>query len=120
MKKFFTGFAAAALAAIVGFSGMAPASAAPLSTSPIVASSSVVPVQYNPDAPPPRRMDRRGRDNVRPGYRNDDHPGFRRGPPRDRRGNWHGFRGYEQRRPGYRRHSDGFWYPSGAFRIQIR
>lgn len=31
----------------------------------------------------------------------------------DRR--WHGHRGYRHSRPGYRRHSDGWWYPLAAF-----
>ncbi|WFR94105.1 hypothetical protein [Rhizobium tumorigenes] len=118
MKKILTGFAAAALAAMVGLSGVAPASATPMPALTMVGGADVATVQYDPDAPPPRRMnrDRRGHN----GYRNDDRPGFRHGPPRDRRGNWNGYRGYEQRRPGYRRHSDGFWYPSGAFRIRIQ
>ena len=34
---------------------------------------------------------------------------------RDRRGWYHGERGYRDRRPGYRRHSDGYWYPLAAF-----
>jgi len=28
---------------------------------------------------------------------------------------WHGHRGYNHYRPGYRRHSDGWWYPLAAF-----
>lgn len=28
---------------------------------------------------------------------------------------WHGHRGYRHYRPGYRRHSDGWWYPLAAF-----
>ena len=28
---------------------------------------------------------------------------------------WHGHRGYRDHRPGYRRHSDGWWYPLAAF-----
>jgi hypothetical protein len=37
---------------------------------------------------------------------------------RDRRErNWHGHRGYRNYRPGYRRHSDGWWYPLAAFGI---
>lgn len=31
------------------------------------------------------------------------------------RGRYHGFHGTRDRRPGYRRHSDGFWYPLAAF-----
>jgi len=32
-----------------------------------------------------------------------------------RKGYWHGHRGITNYRPGYRRHSDGFWYPLAAF-----
>jgi BA14K-like protein. len=32
----------------------------------------------------------------------------------DRRGFYNGHRGSRQARPGYRRHSDGFWYPLAA------
>ncbi|WP_390919623.1 MULTISPECIES: BA14K family protein [Neorhizobium] len=34
---------------------------------------------------------------------------------RDRRGWYHGHRGHREYRRGYRRHSDGFWYPLAAF-----
>jgi hypothetical protein len=34
---------------------------------------------------------------------------------RDKRGYYHGHRGYRDRRPGYRRYSDGYWYPLAAF-----
>jgi len=30
---------------------------------------------------------------------------------------YRGYRGYHDRRAGYRRHSDGFWYPPAAFII---
>ncbi|WP_457583599.1 BA14K family protein [Ensifer canadensis] len=34
----------------------------------------------------------------------------------DRRRGWHnGYRGYEDRRPGYRQSDDGWWYPLAAF-----
>lgn len=43
-------------------------------------------------------------------------PGYR--PPPPRRQGWHnGYRGYDHSRPGYRRHSDGMWYPLAAFAI---
>ena len=32
-----------------------------------------------------------------------------------RRGHWRGHRGVRHRRPGYRRHADGRWYPLAAF-----
>jgi len=51
---------------------------------------------------PPREQDRRGW-------------GPHRG--RDERGYYHGYRGYRDRRPGYRRHSDGLWYPAAAFAL---
>ncbi|MGN6303556.1 MAG: BA14K family protein [Mesorhizobium sp.] len=35
--------------------------------------------------------------------------------PRYRTGHWKGYSGQRHRRPGYRRHSDGFWYPLAAF-----
>jgi hypothetical protein len=106
MHRIFTGFTAVALASMVGLASFAPASAAPLSGITVASGSDVVQVQYNRDPPPPPRHGRHDRD--------------RRGPPRDRPGNWNGYHGYDHRRPGYRRHSDGFWYPGGAFRIQIR
>ena len=34
-------------------------------------------------------------------------------------GNWRGHRGYRYHRPGYRRHSDGFWYPRAAFTVRV-
>jgi len=34
-------------------------------------------------------------------------------------GNWRGHRGYRERRAGYRRHTDGFWYPRAAFTVKV-
>ncbi|WP_246660184.1 BA14K family protein [Rhizobium sp. FKL33] len=34
---------------------------------------------------------------------------------RQRHNSWRGHRGYRHHRHGYRRHSDGFWYPLAAF-----
>ena len=41
------------------------------------------------------------------------------GPHRepDRSGYYHGYRGYHDHRPGYRRGPDGFWYPAAAFAL---
>ncbi|HEY0121278.1 MAG TPA: hypothetical protein VGC14_05875 [Rhizobium sp.] len=41
--------------------------------------------------------------------------GPHRGP--DRAGYHHGYQGYHERRPGYRRGSDGLWYPAAAFAV---
>jgi Ni/Co efflux regulator RcnB len=35
----------------------------------------------------------------------------------DRHGYYHGYRGYHDHRPGYRRGPDGFWYPAAAFAL---
>ena len=32
---------------------------------------------------------------------------------------WKGHRGYRYARPGYRRHTDGFWYPRAAFTVRV-
>ena len=34
-------------------------------------------------------------------------------------GNWRGHRGYRYQRRGYRRHTDGFWYPQAAFTVRV-
>lgn len=105
MNRIFKGFAAAAVASMVGLASFAPVSAAPLSGMAVATASDVIQAQYRQDPPPPRH----GR-----------HDRDRRGRRDDRRGSWNGYHGYDHRRPGYRRHSDGFWYPGSAFRIQIR
>lgn len=51
---------------------------------------------------PPRDAGRRG---WGP-HRGNDGPGY-----------YHGYRGYRDRRPGYRRHRDGLWYPAAAFAL---
>jgi len=51
---------------------------------------------------PPRDAGRRG---WGP-HRGNDGPGY-----------YHGYRGYRDRRPGYRRHKDGLWYPAAAFAL---
>lgn len=40
---------------------------------------------------------------------------YRHNDDRYRPGYWHGHRGYRDYRPGYRRHSDGWWYPLAVF-----
>ena len=93
MKKFGILFLAAATA----FTGLAPAQAMPVP--PALASqpgSSVELVHHKPwhHGGPPRRW--RGDEGYRYGYYN-------------------GYRGYRSHRHGYRRHSDGWWYPLAAF-----
>lgn len=41
--------------------------------------------------------------------------GPHRGP--DRAGYYRGYRGYRDHQRGYRRHSDGLWYPAAAFAL---
>ncbi|MDE1991534.1 MAG: BA14K family protein [Rhizobiaceae bacterium] len=90
-----------------------PAQAAPAET------SGVTQVQYRHHRPvvrpghrPPGHRPPAHRPNHRPNY----HPGHRPNyHPGHRPGYWNGHRGYHYARPGYRRYSDGWWYPAAAF-----
>lgn len=97
MKK----LAIIALAAITAFAGTVPANALPLAGAKPVASGGAIieQVQY-------REHDRWERNRGDRWDRRDDR--------RDRRGWYNGHRGYAHSRPGYRRHSDGYWYPLAA------
>jgi hypothetical protein len=97
MKK----LAIIALAAMTALAGTAPANALPLVGAEPAASGSAIieQVQYRERD----RWDRNGRDGW-----------DRRDDRRDRHGWYNGHRGYTQARPGYRRHSDGYWYPLAA------
>jgi len=82
------------LAAFTALSGAIPVSAAPVG--PIH-----VPITVQGQA-----------ENVQWHARGNDARSYRKPP---RRG-WHnGHRGYRDRRSGYRRHNDGWWYPLAAF-----
>jgi hypothetical protein len=99
MKK----LAIIALAAVTAFAGTAPASALPLAGGVSAGQSGaslVQQVQYR-DHDRWDRHDRRDRWD-------------RRDDRRDRYGWYNGHRGYRDHRPGYRRHSDGYWYPLAA------
>lgn len=86
MLKLRTGLTAGALSIALAFTSIVPAQAVTFARVPVPEASAVEKVQY--------RYDRR------------EYRGERR---------WHGHRGYRDRRPGYRRHSDGWWYPLAAF-----
>jgi hypothetical protein len=47
-----------------------------------------------------------------PQYSDVEQVQYRRPP---QRGYYHGYHGYHEQRRGYRRHSDGYWYPLAAF-----
>ncbi len=86
MLKLRTGLAAGALSIALALTSVVPAEAVTFARVPVPEASAVEKVQYRYD---------------------------RRQPRAERR--WHGHRGYRERRPGYRRHSDGWWYPLAAF-----
>ena len=88
MLKLRTGLAAGALSIALAFTSVIPAQAVTFARVPVPEASAVEQVQY--------RYERRERRMERPRH-------------------WHGHRGYRERRPGYRRHSDGWWYPLAAF-----
>jgi hypothetical protein len=91
MKNITKALSAATLAVAMTFTSMTAASPLPLPVAKSPQVSQVEEVQY--------RRDRDFRD--RRDYR--------------RQGYYNGRQGFRDRRPGYRRHSDGFWYPLAAF-----
>ncbi len=93
MSKVMKTVLAAGLSAIMAL-GALPVQAMPLVKAPAV--SNVELAQWGP-----------------PGRHDGRRPGYHRPPPRGE--GWHnGYRGYRDRRPGYRYHN-GFWFPLGAF-----
>ncbi|WP_439616705.1 BA14K family protein [Shinella sp.] len=90
MLKLKTGFAAGALSIAIALTSIVPAQAVTFARVPVPEASNVEQVQYRYE----RRRDRYERRTER---------------------RWHGHRGYRDRRAGYRRHSDGWWYPLAAF-----
>lgn len=103
MLKLKNSLAAGALSLAVTLTSFMPAHAVTFSRVPVPEASAVEQVQYREDRR--NRWDRRDRVDRRDRYE-------RRA---DRR--WKGHRGYRDHRPGYRRHSDGWWYPLAAFGI---
>jgi hypothetical protein len=92
MLNLKTGLAAGALSLALALTSVIPAQAVTFARVPVPEAAAVEKVQYRYE-----RRDRRDRYERRA----------------DRR--WHGHRGYRDYRPGYRRHSDGWWYPLAAF-----
>lgn len=80
-----------------------PVDAMPIQPPGMSANSDIIQVQA-------RRPPSGGPSSSRPPSR----PNASRRPPP---GHWHGYRGSRYSRPGYRRHSDGWWYPAAAFAV---
>lgn len=91
MKNIINTLSVASLAAAMSLTSMTAAFAVPLPTPRPQQVSNIEVIQYRGD------RDMRGRREYR------------------REGYYNGMRGYRDRRPGYRRNSDGFWYPLAAF-----
>lgn len=102
MKAVRTGFIAISLGAI----SLTSVYAAPMPSVHVPSQNGgVVQVRENYHRPPPyASRDRHDRYSYR-------------GREPDRRGYYHGYRGYHDRRPGYRRSNDGLWYPAAAFAL---
>jgi hypothetical protein len=97
MKNITKALAAVSLTVAMSVTSMTSAFALPLPSPTSSQISNVEQVQFRRD-----RDWRDGRDmRDRRDYRRD--------------GYYNGQRGYRDRRAGYRRHSDGFWYPLAAF-----
>lgn len=104
MSKFLKTLLTVGLSAGMALGSLLPAQAMPLASAP-AASGLVEQVQWRHDdyrRPPPGYY---GRDYGRD-YRRD----YRRPPPM-----YNGYRGESRARPGYRRHSNGYWFPLAAF-----
>lgn len=103
MKKFISALCATSLSLAIGITDIVPSIAAPMVPMNQIAKPDSHPdfqtVQYD------RRWHNDRRWNKRPRH----HSG------RYRPGHWQGYTGYRHHRHGYRRHSDGFWYPLAAF-----
>ena len=100
MRKIKTSICTGVIAIALAATSITPAIAGPSPVSlPSVGATDVQPVQYRSY----ERHDRSGWHDRRD-----------RLDRRDRR-EWRGHRGFRDRRAGYRRHSDGYWYPLAAF-----
>ncbi|MGU3576741.1 BA14K family protein [Brucellaceae bacterium C25G] len=120
MKRFITALCTTGII----FSSVASSFAAPILPSVSVKSSNIIDVQHqrppqhsnnNRPRPPhqsnkPRPPHNNNANKPRPPHNNNAHR-----PSRP--GHWNGHQGYQHSRPGYRRHSDGWWYPIAAFAL---
>ncbi|MFS8048431.1 BA14K family protein [Rhizobium sp. BR 314] len=104
MKRLLTTVTVTALSALLAMSSFDPAVAGPIQpmVQPLVAQgggqpTGLIVAQY-------RHQNRHLRPHYRPHHRPHHRPGY-----------WHGYRGYNHARPGYRRYNDGWWYPMAAF-----
>ena len=123
MKKILNALLIASVSMAVSFTSVAPASALPLPAATSETKSDVVLAQvWLKDRN--ERLQRQGvlgpgRVGNGSGYEGRRYFGGRNEYRRDRdygrRGWYNGHRGYSDRRNGYRRHNDGFWYPLAAF-----
>jgi Ni/Co efflux regulator RcnB len=96
----------ALVAAVIAASSFGVASAAPSVGKHAEVTSAIELAQYREDRRHDWRRDRDRRDryerrHYRPGY-------------------WNGHHGYRDYRKGYRRHSDGYYYPRSVFQLYIR
>ncbi|WP_081858676.1 BA14K family protein [Pseudorhizobium pelagicum] len=91
--KFATTMTAGIMSALILATSIAPAGAVTLPSLSTPQMSAAEHVQFRNNDRDRRRVDRDDR----------------------RRGEYRGYRGSRERRQGYRRHSDGFWYPLAAF-----
>jgi hypothetical protein len=96
MKIFRSLLCAVSLSLVAGLVPIIPSAAAPMMPM-IEGFSNVHTIQHHNDW-------RRKKPNRRSQYQTNN-----------RRGHWNGHRGQTHRRSGYRRHSDGMWYPLAAF-----
>ena len=110
MQRIMSAIGAGIVAVIIGFTSVVSSYAAPVAPMQVQVTSTIENAQYREK----RHVKERRHDSRRGWERND-----RRRPHyesrRDRQGHWNGHRGYREKRRGYRRGNDGWWYPLAAF-----
>ncbi|MHC1547508.1 hypothetical protein [Phyllobacterium sp. K27] len=122
MKRVISAIGAGFVAAIIGLTSVASSYAAPVAPLQVQVTSNVETVQHREKRKhhAERRHDRRDRydrHDRRDRYeRHDRRSHYNNRRERDRR--WNGHRGYREKRHGYRRGHDGWWYPRAAFIIR--
>ncbi|MEP7452489.1 hypothetical protein [Phyllobacterium sp. SB3] len=115
MKRVISAIGAGIVAVLIGFTSVVSSYAAPIAPMQVQVSTNVEKAQYREKRKHrvEKRHDRRDRYE-----RHDRRSHFENRRERERR--WNGHRGYREKRSGYRRGHDGWWYPRAAFIIRVK
>jgi hypothetical protein len=111
MKRIISTIGAGIVAAIIGLTSIVSSYAAPVTPVQVQVTSNIEKAQYR------EKRWHRAKEHRHDRYKKHDrrHSRYDR---RDRSHRWNGHRGYREKRAGYRRGHDGWWYPRAAFIIR--